>query len=66
MGKVESGLDNNASGVVCEASGCTETHEQVMMDYLRAEVAKGAEQAERGEFSQHSIGSLIEALNSRG
>jgi len=65
--KVETGLYNNASEVVREALRFMETHEQLVrqmkVDYLRAEVAKGAEQAERGEFSKHSVSSLIETLN---
>lgn len=67
--KVESGLYNNASEVVREALRFMDEHaqlvEQMKLDYLRREVAKGAEQAERGEFSEHTVGSLLEDLNSQ-
>jgi hypothetical protein len=39
--------------------------EQMKLDYLRREVAKGAEQAERGEFSAHTVDTLLEELNTQ-
>ena len=67
--KVESGLYNNASEVVREALRFMDEHallvEQMKLDYLRREVAKGAEQAERGEFSGHTVDTLLEELNTQ-
>jgi len=37
--------------------------EQIKLDRLRQEVAKGAVQAERGEFSEHTVQTLLEELN---
>lgn len=36
---------------------------EMKLNFLRREVAKGAEQAERGEFSTHTVDSLLEELN---
>ncbi|MGB1010572.1 MAG: type II toxin-antitoxin system ParD family antitoxin, partial [Thiolinea sp.] len=48
--KVDSGLYNNASEVIREALRFVDEHaslvEQMKLDYLRREVAKGAAQAE--------------------
>ncbi|MGB1256788.1 MAG: type II toxin-antitoxin system ParD family antitoxin [Thiolinea sp.] len=61
--KVDSGLYNNASEVIREALRFVDEHaslvEQMKLDYLRREVAKGAVQAERGEFSEHTVDSLL-------
>lgn len=65
--KVDSGFYNNASEVIREALRFMEEHAQLVyqmkLDYLRREVAKGAEQAERGEFSAHSVDTLLDELN---
>jgi len=37
--------------------------EQIKLDRLREEVAKGAIQAEHGEFSEHTVQTLLEELN---
>ena len=37
--------------------------EQIKLDRLREEVAKGAIQAEHGEFSEHTAKTLLEELN---
>ena len=67
--KVEPGLYNNASEVIREAPRFMDEHvllvEQMKLDYLRREVAKGAEQAERGEFSTHTVDTLLEELNTQ-
>ena len=67
--KVDSGLYNNASEVIREALRFMDEHtllvEQMKLDYLRREVAKGAEQAERGEFSTHTVDTLLEELNTQ-
>ena len=60
---------NNASEVVHEAFRLMDEYallvEQMKLDYLRREVAKGAEQAERGEFSAHTVDTLLEELNTQ-
>jgi antitoxin ParD1/3/4 len=65
--KVESGLYNNASEVVREALRFMEqNHElliQLKIDRLRAEVAKGAIQAENGEFSMRTIQDIVSDMN---
>lgn len=65
--RVDSGLYNNASEVIREALRFMDEHMQLVyemkLNYLRREVAKGAEQAERGEFSKHTVDSLLEELN---
>jgi len=67
--KVESGRYNNASDVIREALRFMDEHtllvKQMKLDYLRREVAKGAEQAERGEFSEHTVDTLLEELNTQ-
>ena len=37
--------------------------EQMKLDYLRREEAKGAAQSERSEFSEHTVDSLLNELN---
>ena len=65
--KVESGLYNNASEVIREALRFMDEHrllvEQMKLDSLRREVAKGAAPAEREEFSEHTVDTLLEELN---
>ncbi len=65
--KVESGLYNNASEVIREALRFMEqNHElvyQLKPDRLRAEVSKGAVQAEKGTFSGRNVGDIIDDLN---
>ncbi|MGB1310773.1 MAG: hypothetical protein ACPG47_06150, partial [Leucothrix sp.] len=39
--------------------------EKTKLDYLRREVDKGAIQAEHGEFSEHTVETLLEELNSQ-
>ena len=67
--KAESGLYNNASEVIREALRFMDEHrllvEQMKLDCLRREVAKGAAQAERGEFSEYTVDSLLEELNTQ-
>ena len=68
--KVDSGLYNNASEVIREALRFVDENEQLLyqmkLGYLRREVGRGAEQAERGELSTHTIDSLLEELNQVG
>jgi antitoxin ParD1/3/4 len=67
--KVATGLYNNASEVIREALRFMETHEewiyQIKLDRLRQEVAKGAEQAERGEFVHQSVSEVIDELKQK-
>ena len=67
--KVESGLYNNASEVIREALRYMEQNQeliiQLKLDRLRADVAIGAEQAEKGEFSQRTIREIVSDLNER-
>lgn len=79
LAKVESGLYSDASDVLREAVCClllrehTEssaylhwgTGEPWTPETLQAAVAVGAEQAERGEFSQRSIPDIIAELEKR-
>ena len=37
--------------------------EQIKLGKLRQEVSKGAIQAERGEFSEHTVDTLLKELN---
>ncbi len=64
--KVATGFYNNASEVIREALRFMETHEewiyQMKLDRLRQEVAKGAEQAERGEFVGQTVSEVIDEL----
>ncbi len=64
--KVASGFYNNSSEVIREALRFMETHEewiyQMKLDRLRQEVAKGAEQAERGEFVGQTVSEVIDEL----
>jgi Arc/MetJ-type ribon-helix-helix transcriptional regulator len=64
--KVEAGLYNNESEAIRKAL-TIDKHillvEQMKLNYLRREVAKGAEHAERGEFSAHTIDTLLKELN---
>lgn len=60
--KVNSGLYNNASEVVREALRIMlryERTEEAKLAQLRAAVAVGAEQAERGEFIEQSVSEII-------
>jgi len=65
--KVESGLYNNASEVIREALRFMEQNQelivQLKLDRLRAEVAKGANQAEEGNFSKRSIQDIVSDLS---
>jgi antitoxin ParD1/3/4 len=65
--KVAAGMYNNASEVIREALRFMEAHEdlvyQIKLDRLRREVAKGAEQAERGMFSTRNVQDIISDLN---
>ena len=65
--KVDSGLYNNASEVVREALRFVDEREaliaQMKLHYLRREVAKGIVQAERGEFSKHTVDTLLDEQN---
>ncbi|MBU2648941.1 type II toxin-antitoxin system ParD family antitoxin [bacterium] len=67
--KVESGLYNNASEVIREALRYMEQNQELLMqlklDRLRAEVAIGAEQAEKGEFSQRTVQGIVSDMNER-
>mgnify|MGYP001592410617 CR=1 FL=1 len=67
--KVESGLYNNASEVIREALRTMEMNQELFMqlkiDRLRDEVAKGAVQAESGDFSQRSVGDIVADLNEK-
>ena len=62
--KVQTGLYNNASEVVREALRFMETHAeliyQMKVDRLRAKLAIGAEQADRGEFVEQTVSEIIE------
>ncbi len=62
--KVQTGLYNNASEVVREALRFMETHEELLyqmkLEKLRAKLAVGAEQADRGEFVDQSVSDIIE------
>jgi len=61
--KVDSGLYNNASEVVREALRFMEENDvivqQMKLQYLRQEVAKGAAQADRGKFSPRTVQDII-------
>lgn len=65
--KVKSGRYNNASEVIREAlllqNERTQSVEQMKLNYLSREVAKGAEQAERRDFSRHTVDTLLKELN---
>ncbi len=65
--KVKSGLYNNASEVIREALRFMEQNQELLMqlkmDRLRVEVAKGAIQAENGEFSTRTIQDIISDMN---
>ncbi len=67
--KVESGLYNNASEVIREALRYMEQNQELLMqlklDRLRAEVAIGAEQVEKGEFSQRTVREIVSDMNER-
>jgi len=62
--KVQTGLYNNASEVVREALRFMEIHEeliyQMKVERLRAKLAVGAGQADRGEFVDQTITEIIE------
>ncbi len=64
--KVASGLYNNSSEVIREALRFMESHEELIylmkLQRLQQEVAKGAEQAERGEFVGQTVGEIIDEL----
>jgi antitoxin ParD1/3/4 len=65
--KVAAGMYNNASEVIREALRFMEAHEesvyQITLDRLRQEVAKGAEQTERGIFSTRTVQDIISDLS---
>ena len=65
--KVNSGLYNNSSEVVREALRFMEENQdliqQMKLNHLRQAVAAGADQAERGEFSQRSVQDIIAQSN---
>ena len=65
--KVESGLYNNSSEVIREALRFMEQNQELLMqlklDRLRTEVAKGAHQAEAGEFSERTVQDIISDMN---
>ncbi len=67
--KVESGLYNNASEVIREALRFMELNQELFMqlklERLKAEVAKGAEQAESGKFSQRNVQDIAAELNEK-
>lgn len=62
--KVQTGLYNNASEVIREALRFMETHEeligQMKLEKLRAKLAIGAAQADRGEFVDQTVSEIIE------
>ena len=62
--KVQTGLYNNASEVIREALRFMETHEeliyQMKVERLRAKLAVGASQADRGEFVDQTITEIID------
>ncbi|MFQ5874666.1 MAG: type II toxin-antitoxin system ParD family antitoxin [Dehalococcoidia bacterium] len=64
--KVATSLYNNSSEVIREALRFMETHEewiyQLKLDRLRQEVAKGAEQAEGGEFVNQTVSEVVDEL----
>ncbi len=63
--KVQTGLYNNASEVVREALRFMEENQdlvrQMKLSHLRQAVAIGAEQADRGEFSNRSVQEIAAA-----
>ncbi|HID80882.1 MAG TPA: type II toxin-antitoxin system ParD family antitoxin [Chromatiales bacterium] len=65
--KVESGLYNNASEVIREALRFMEQNQELIhelkLQRLRMDVAKGAEQAEAGIFSDRSVEDILSSLN---
>lgn len=65
--KVESGLYNNASEVIREALRFMEQNHDLMyqlkLEHLRHEVAKGAIQAEEGNFSKRTVQDILADLN---
>ncbi len=65
--KVDSGLYNNASEVIREALRFMEQNQELLyqlkLDRLRAEVAKGAIQAEEGVFSNRSVQDIVADMN---
>ena len=67
--KVESGLYNNASEVIREALRFMELNQELFMqlkiDRLKAEVAKGAEQAESEKFSQRNVQDIAAELTEK-
>lgn len=67
--KVESGLYNNASEVIREALRFMEQNQELLvqlkLDRLRAEVNIGAEQAEKGVFSQRTVQDIVADMNER-
>ncbi len=62
--KVQTGLYNNASEFIREALRFMETHEeliyQMKVERLRAKLAVGASQADRGEFVDQTITEIID------
>ncbi|WP_038248959.1 type II toxin-antitoxin system ParD family antitoxin [Ghiorsea bivora] len=65
--KINSGLYNNASEVIREALRFMEENEeiiqQIKLNHLRQAVATGAQQVERGQFSNRQVDDIIADLN---
>ncbi len=68
-GKVASGLYNDANEVVCDAVRQLDLHAeliyQMKLDRLKAALADGIEQAQRGEYAEYSLESLIAELDNK-
>ena len=67
--KVSSGMYNNSSEVVREAIRRFDEYEDLLyglkLDKLRTELAIGIDQADRGEYSHHSVEDIIAEAKSR-
>ena len=68
-GKVASGFYNDVSEVVCDALRQADLHAQLIyqmkLDRLKAALAEGIEQAQRGEYAEYSLESLIADLDNK-
>ena len=68
-GKVASGFYNDISDVVCDALRQADLHAQLIyqmkLDRLKSALAEGIQQAERGEYAEYSIESLITELDNK-
>lgn len=68
-GKVASGFYNDVSDVVCDALRQADLHAeliyQMKLDRLKAALAEGIEQAQRGEYAEYSLESLIADLDNK-